>query len=1046
MSNIVSVFRKWSKEIPFETAVSDKDTVISYGELDRITDKVAWHLLQKGLKAEDFAAVYVPRTYDILAGALSVLKAGGAYIPIDAEYPDDRILYIIEDADCGFILTVSKLWEKKPVPGFKGEVVFLDEAAADALAADALPDEGKGGLLAAEEAIKADSHAMLLYTSGTTGKPKGVIHTHGSISAMTRSFPVTMPPASEGCRFAVFSGFTFIASALCLLTPVFEGGSSHIISEMLRTDLDGLYRTLKKEKISHLFLPPSLGVLLLERYDIGDVTLLFGGEKMRPVKAIGRPHIMNVYGSTEGVNVFGYKLSGGEEDIPIGHPTPGTEVLLVDENLEQVKCGEIGELLYSSGFMAKGYLHLPEETRKKWISLNGKRYYKTGDRMREDEDGLFRYVGRADDMVKLRGFRVELGEVESCIAKAGGKNFACVVRKVRGADKLCCFYENGQSFDAEGIKAKISKELAHYMMPDLWIAIDALPRNANGKIVRRELPVPDIEQTDYVAPANDVQAMIVKNLEELLKIERIGLNDSFLNMGGDSLSAMSLSSRLRQRGIIISSSDILQTKNVAELCQRASVEYEKIWEDDEWQRLQDSFSARGEKILKVLPLTGDQEMMLMNQLLYPDDPGQVQAHSFLIDCHVRERDVRKALDKVSQRFECLRASVIYKGVSAIQQVVTDRQIPLQVCRAADHDEAQALALAFRQKNSAFSFDLQTEAQLRVACINIDDGKCLILTSVRRLLLDNIRLRWYISELFTELLNDYPDSLEIPTWIELLSMGIGEEDRVLRTKEADGSYLGKLRERQDAPEAPIFTYSDVEGGKKLIFVHTANTGSEAYYNLAKQIESTYSFAVMEQYNIYHPGHEVYGIKNLAKKYLEILREYQPEGPYRLGGWCYGGMLAYEMACLLEQEGEAVESLVLLDSQAAVGEHMKKLSYDNQQTVKREYFETSPLFEDMRVKGMLETLISNYTHLAMDVVDYTPSHYHGRVLYFKPKVVPEGASGAALAYQEAILAKKAGGYENFIDADKLTIVMTPHEHDLMMDSESLDIIVPKLTEFL
>ncbi len=1047
MSNLAKMTRFWAERTPKASSVFDKNGVTDYQELNTLTDEAALFLISNGIQKEEFIPVYVKRDRNILIGAIAAVKAGGAYLPIDAAYPKERCEFILKDAACRFILTEKKLWDEKAIPSFTGEVIFLDE-----LAGKSFTDEEKQILEDAEEKIMPDDRAMLLYTSGTTGNPKGVVHTHASMSAIIDTFSDGKALLTNESKVGVFAGFTFIASAHSMFSAVFAGGCSYIVSEELRSDLDGLYRSIRKWGLTHILLPPSLGVLMAEKNDMSTVAMLLGGEKMQPVSPKVPCEIYNVYGSTEGVIIAEYRVSGNESEIPIGRPTSHTIIRIVDENGRPVGAGETGELLYSSPIMAKEYFHLPEMTEKKWTYIDGKRFYHTGDRIRQDASGLLWYVGRADDMVKIRGFRVELGEIENRISACGGKNFACVLRKVRGADKLCCFYEKGGSFDADAIQEEISKTLAFYMIPELWIGLDKLPRNVNGKISKKDMPTPKIELCEYIPPSNDVHAMIVKHIEELLDIPRVGMNDSFTAMGGDSLRAMALSSRIRRRGIILSTADILQADTVGKLCEMAKVEYEKIWEEDEWEAIQKSFLSRGERIQKVLPLSKEQEATLLKQLLYPDDPKQVKFYSLLIDCTPKEKEIRHALDMVCEKFECLRAAVVYHDISAIQQVITDRRLPLEVCNARTLEDAQAMAEEFYEENNPYAFDLEENAQMRFRCIHLPENQSLILAAVRRFILDEKRLRWYFSEFFRNLEKSYPKSLEIPAWVELLSMGISDEDKVLREEEADGSFFASLAKKAkgegddygNKAAEPVYTYSNIEGAKKFVFVHTANTGSEAYYNLAKRISDKYSFAVIEQYNLYHPGQEIYGLKNLAHKYVEILKAYQPNGPYNLGGWCYGGMLAYEMACILEKKGEVVENLVMLDSQIAVGKKMKKLSKANQALVRREYFETCPLFEDMRTRGMLEKLIYNYQYVARDVVAYTPTRYNGKILYFKPEVIPEGSAGAAFQYQKAIHKKKAGGYEAFTAPKNLEVLMTPHEHDLMMDDASLDIIVPKLIE--
>lgn len=189
---------------------------------------------------------------------------------------------------------------------------------------------------------------------------------------------------------------------------------------------------------------------------------------------------------------------------------------------------------------------------------------------------------------------------------------------------------------------------------------------------------------------------------------------------------------------------------------------------------------------------------------------------------------------------------------------------------------------------------------------------------------------------------------------------------------------------------------------------------------------------------------YGIRNIAAKYIEILKSYQPEGPYLLGGWCYGGVVAHEMACQLEQAGEDVRLVILLDSHATTNEQLREMSKGMTADINRTYFETSPLFAELRESGMLEALIQNAAHVNEDMVNHVPSFFHGDVLYFKPDRIPSDASEAGRRYWKKMMEFEAGNYEHYCNREKLRIVHTPHEHDLMMDDASLAIIVPELME--
>ena len=241
-------------------------------------------------------------------------------------------------------------------------------------------------------------------------------------------------------------------------------------------------------------------------------------------------------------------------------------------------------------------------------------------------------------------------------------------------------------------------------------------------------------------------------------------------------------------------------------------------------------------------------------------------------------------------------------------------------------------------------------------------------------------------------------------------------------------------------ADICVYSE-NTGPKVVFVHTGNTGSAAYYRLADRIRDDVSFAVIEPYNLYHPDTACYGINHIAANYIRILKEYQPQGPYILGGWCYGGVVAHEMACQLEQAGEEVRHLFMLDSHALGNHQLRELSKGMLSEINAEYFETCPLFAELRESRMLEAMIRNAAHVADDLMHHVPSLYHGSVTYFKPDEIPAGVTGDNFRYWSSMMQYEAGNYENYCERDKMKIIHTPHEHDLMMDDPSLDIIVPE-----
>jgi thioesterase domain-containing protein len=303
--------------------------------------------------------------------------------------------------------------------------------------------------------------------------------------------------------------------------------------------------------------------------------------------------------------------------------------------------------------------------------------------------------------------------------------------------------------------------------------------------------------------------------------------------------------------------------------------------------------------------------------------------------------------------------------------------------------------------------------------------------------DDTQRNAYVARLMQILGSRYPEDESIRGWRELLEENLASAGTAGQTSGRGSVETGISRKAP--PE--ICVYSE-NAGPKLVFIHTANTGSAAYYRLAARIGDRVSFSVIEPFNLYHMSEARYGIRQIAAKYIEILKRHQPEGPYLLGGWCYGGMVAHEMACQLEQAGEEVRYLILLDSHATTTPALRKSFRIMSADINREYFETSPLFRDLRESGMLEDMVRNAEHSTEDMMNHVPSVFHGNVLYFKPDRIPSGIPEESSRYWKKMMGFEAGNYEHYCCPDRLRVVHTPQEHDLMMNDPSLDVIVPEL----
>ena len=1026
---------------PSKTAAVDFRGEMTYEELAEKSAIAANALRGLGISAGQAAAVYVPYVKEVVLGALSALRAGAVFIPFDDAYPVERMDAMLKDSEAGAVLTMRELWNRKPLHFPEEKVIFMDELKASG--------ENPEPLKAATDPsglVTEDSPAMLLYTSGTTGHPKGVLHSHKMLLHLVDWMNLQEGAEMDGnTRTGVMSGFSFVGSLMFLLGPLAKGGTVCIAPEESRKDEGFLYQFIREANVTHIFLPAALAAIMAEDHDIRGVFVFAAGEKLRNFRPLCPGNtLINSYGSTETSGVLSKRICGSEETITVGKPFTNTKVRIADEEMRETPPGEAGELLISNDFMSHGYYKLPELSAEKWTMSAGEWWYHTGDRARYTRDGDVELLGRTDNMFKLRGFRIETGEVEAQLAKAvartGRDDVGQIVAAVKtsgGAEWLTVYYEAKQELDQKAVKEEAARFLPEYMVPDILVRVDALPRNANGKVIREELPAPQLSVKDRVMGALDsevVARVVLTAIDVLGLTELVSPDDRFTDLGGTSLSAMRFTSLLREQGIKITGAKVLQLNVFRKIAEAAEIDYEQLWSPKERQAVREDFASRGEHILKVLPLTTAQDEMLFEQIIHPDRESYKNVVIFTLDIPVPEKNLREALDLLSDENEVLRSAIVFRHVEAVQQVITDRRVPLEVIDMSDADDGEMFELRHRILQAPM--DLQQDSLVRVYYLRTRETNMLCFLT-HRIAFDTAQRRRFMSRLMSILEERQPDNRSIHGWRELLEIYHPPVDK----EEAEGALRTKVRTMKKETPPEICVYSENKG-PKLVFVHTANTGSEAYYQLAARIGDQVSFSVIEPFNLYHMEEARYGIKQIAAQYIEILKRHQAEGPYMLGGWCYGGVVAHEMACRMAEAGEDVRLLILLDSHATTSKKLRRLSKGMASQINREYFETSPLFADLRESGMLDAMVINAAHTAEDMENHIPSLYQGDVLYFKPDQIPSGLSEKSRRYWREMMEFEAGNYEHYCCRDRLRVVRTPHEHDLMMDDPSLDIIVPEI----
>ena len=548
---------------PEAIAVVDKFSRITYEELDRQSNTLAAKLIENGVQPDTFVGIMLPRQKEFIVALLSIMKAGAAYVPMDNEYPIDRLLYMLDDSRAKVLITTRELYEAKQQEGdFKAkQVIFMDERIE--------PSEKTVNL------THPDGLAYMIYTSGSTGKPKGVMLPHRALRAFLawRIAKIGLTPESRNVEHPSFS---FDASLDDLLCPLAAGGCVHILAEELRKDMDGIYNYLKEQRITGLSLSTALGMTMLGQFsDLPVKYIMMGGEKMLPFPKTP-VKVINGYGPTEFTVCSSFHVvdQDKDENIPIGRPVPNSWSFICDIFGNLLPLGCAGELCLSGVQMANGYWQREDLTKEKFsLAPFGMKVYHTGDLVRWNKQGELEFLGRIDNQVKLRGFRIELGEIENQASLIEGiKAVAAEVREANGSKHLVLYFTAEQPMDTDAIRERLSESLTEYMVPDTYMQLDEMPLTPNGKVNRRALPQPVIRSAaEYVEPQTEAERIVAQAMQDVLGLKQnVGALDSFFAWGGDSIKSIRLVSRLRAEGITLQVADIMKLKTVREIAAAGS--------------------------------------------------------------------------------------------------------------------------------------------------------------------------------------------------------------------------------------------------------------------------------------------------------------------------------------------------------------------------------------------------------------------------------------------------------------------------------------------
>ncbi|MEV6520486.1 amino acid adenylation domain-containing protein [Longispora sp. NPDC051575] len=530
----LDAFDKQLAATPDAPAASCGDVRVSYAELDAASRRLARRLRAAGATAGTLVAIRLPRSVDLLVGVLAVWRAGAAYVPVDPGYPAERQALILADSGAPVLLTTGALAER---PGEGTQVVLVEQVP------PAVEGDKDAASRSVDHAPDPGDPAYVLYTSGSTGRPKGVVIEHRALANLLAAIRATV----RGDAWLAWTSLSFDISILELLGPLVGGDRVVLVPESDARDGAAVARLIGRENVAVAQATPSGWRLLLDSgLRGGDLTALCGGEALSTALAgelaprVGR--LLNVYGPTETTVWSTLAEVDDPGDVHIGRPLANTTVHLLDDERRPVPAGTPGELWIGGTGLARGYHRRPDLTADRFPTVAGERLYRTGDLARRRPDGTLDFLGRLDDQIKLRGHRIEPGEVEARLLGCPGVTGAAVA--VRG-DTLVGYTLGG--VPAEDLRARLAAALPPAMVPGVFVALDRLPLTPNGKLDRAALPAP-AHAPVAAAPGGSALADAVRDIwQEVLRVDGIGPDEDLFDLGGHSLSITQISARIRKR-------------------------------------------------------------------------------------------------------------------------------------------------------------------------------------------------------------------------------------------------------------------------------------------------------------------------------------------------------------------------------------------------------------------------------------------------------------------------------------------------------------------
>ncbi|WP_176522387.1 non-ribosomal peptide synthetase [Bacillus toyonensis] len=582
---IQDLFEQQVAQVPNSIALVYKEQQLTYRELNEQANQLAHYLQKKGVGTESMVGICVERSIEMIVGILGILKAGGAYVPFDPAYPEQRLHYILRNANIKTMVSQisTKWWLPEDV-----ESICLDEEQY-ILSQECIANPTIN--------VTPENLAYVIYTSGSTGNPKGVLLEHKGLCNLVH-VGMNLLHINQNSRVIQFSSFSFDASVFEIFTSLVSGGTLYMCSQDDIMPIEPLTTFLQKNKITHALLPPAV-LNILNELDFKDLkTVISAGAPCNEQLAQrwSKKYVfINGYGPTEASVFTTFGMYDGKGKPPIGRPLPNLEVYVLDKSQQPVSIGEVGELYVGGTGIARGYLNRPELTEASFITHpfakdSNARLYRSGDLVKYLPDGNIDYIGRIDNQVKIRSFRIELGEIETLLGKHPMiTEVAVVVSEDKSGDKRLVAYVAGDG-NAQQWRKYAETFLPNYMVPSHFVKLDALPLTINGKVNTKALPkwehsIQNIKP--YMPPRNEIETKLVKIWSKVLGVEEsiIGVNDSFFELGGHSLKIMATLVKTLSEGWNVTIKDYYELQTISKIAEKINNE-SRIYSQSDASKIQ----------------------------------------------------------------------------------------------------------------------------------------------------------------------------------------------------------------------------------------------------------------------------------------------------------------------------------------------------------------------------------------------------------------------------------------------------------------------------